>query len=64
MNKASKSDFEVGTSNRTDLDDMQWSNEFELDGRQVMLIDTPGFSDTGISDTQVLDSIKVFLEVM
>lgn len=35
---------------------------FELDGRPVTLIDTPGFDDTNKSDVEVLMVIIAFLE--
>jgi hypothetical protein len=34
---------------------------FELDGRMVALIDTPGFDDTTKSDADVLRMIALFL---
>ena len=41
--------------------DVQLSDEFNLDGRRVILIDTPGFDDTSMSDTEVLQIIAAFL---
>ena len=35
-----------------------------LDGHTVRLIDTPGFSDTHLSDTEVLKRIASYLEGM
>ena len=40
---------------------IQVSNEFILDGRRVVLIDTPGFDDTKRSDTKVLQLIATHL---
>ena len=37
------------------------SEEFILDGRRVVLIDTPGFDDINKTDTDVLKSIAEFL---
>jgi predicted GTPase len=34
---------------------------FELDGRMVVLIDTPGFDDTNKSDADILRMIALFL---
>ena len=34
---------------------------FELDGRLVTLIDTPGFDDTSKSDSDILRMIAAFL---
>ena len=41
---------------------MQIAGDFNLDGRRVVLIDTPGFDDTTQSDTDVLKMIAAFLE--
>jgi predicted GTPase len=35
---------------------------FELDGRSITLIDTPGFDDTTKSDTDILKMIAGFLQ--
>ena len=37
------------------------SEEFDVDGRRVVLVDTPGFDDTWMGDTDMLKSIAVFL---
>ena len=37
------------------------ANPFELDGRYITLIDTPGFDDTTKSDADVLKMIAAFL---
>ena len=62
MNTISKSHLAVGHSLESCTDTIQESEEFELDGRRVVLIDTPGFDDTNITDTEVLNSIAAFLE--
>ena len=41
--------------------EVQLSSEFILDGRPVVLIDTPGFDDTSKSDTDILKLIAFFL---
>jgi predicted GTPase len=41
--------------------EVQLANEFTLDGRRVILIDTPGFDDTTKSDTEILKNIGAFL---
>ncbi|KIM84813.1 hypothetical protein PILCRDRAFT_96579 [Piloderma croceum F 1598] len=40
---------------------VQAAAPFELDGRRVLLIDTPGFDDTSRSDTDILKMIAHFL---
>jgi predicted GTPase len=35
--------------------------EFQLDGRKIILIDTPGFDDTDRSEVEVLRLITTFL---
>lgn len=37
--------------------------DFTLDGRRVILIDTPGFDDTNVSDAEILKKIAAFLAV-
>lgn len=41
--------------------EVQLANEFTLDGRRVLLIDTPGFDDSTKSDTDILKTIAAFL---
>ena len=41
--------------------EVQRADEFTLDGRRVVLIDTPGFDNTSMSDTEVLKMIASFL---
>jgi len=40
---------------------VQVTDPFDLDGRHVTLIDTPGFGDTTRSDIDVLKEIAAFL---
>ena len=40
---------------------VELANEFIVDGRRVVLIDTPGFDDTNISDAEILNMIAAFL---
>ena len=42
-------------------DKVEVADEFTLDGRQVVLFDTPGFDDTNLSDAEVLNMIALFL---
>ena len=39
------------------------SLEFDLDGRNVSLFDTPGFDDTKKTDTEIVQIITAFLEI-
>ena len=41
--------------------EVQLATKFTLDGRPVVLIDTPGFDDTTKSDTEILKMIAFFL---
>ena len=41
--------------------EVQRADEFSLDRRGVILIDTPGFDDTSKSDTEILKLIAAFL---
>ena len=41
--------------------EVQLTDKFTLDGRIVTLIDTPGFDDTSMSDTEILKMIAFFL---
>ena len=61
MNQASGSDLKVGSDLDSCTSAVQESEEFVLDGRLVVLVDTPGFDDTHKSDTDVLKSIAAFL---
>jgi predicted GTPase len=61
VNLASKSHLKVGEDLNSCTSEIQETEEFILDGRRIVLIDTPGFDDTHISDTDVLKSIAAFL---
>ena len=41
---------------------VSYSPEFIVNGRRVVLIDTPGFDDTTISDTDILKMISLNLQ--
>ena len=58
---ASGSNLRVGTGLEPTTTQIQLSNEFVLDGRRIVLIDTPGFDDVTLSDTDVLKMIAEFL---
>jgi len=61
INIASGSKFLIGKGLNSCTDVVQVSDPFELDGRKVTLIDTPGFDDTTKSDTDVLRIISEYL---
>jgi len=58
---ASGSDLRIGMDLASCTAEVQLADEFSLDGRQVILIDTPGFDDTTKSDTDILKLIAAFL---
>ena len=61
MNQASGSYLRVGDDLRSCTSEIQESEEFILDGRRVVLIDTPGFDDTHKSDADALKYIAAYL---
>jgi len=61
INVASGSDLRVGAGLKSCTDVVQVAKPFELDGRSVTLIDTPGFDDTTKTDAQILTTIADFL---
>jgi hypothetical protein len=58
----SGSSLRIGTNLGSCTAEVQLSNNFTLDGRRVLLVDTPGFDDTHRSDTDILKLIAAFLE--
>ena len=58
---ASGSGLRVGRQLNSCTTEVQVADEFTIDGRQVVLIDTPGFDDTTKSDTDILTLIATFL---
>ena len=61
INLASHSSLRVGMDLKSCTQEVQLADEFTMDGRRVVLIDTPGFDDTAKSDTDVLRMIADFL---
>ena len=61
INLASGSNLRVGIGFESCTAEVQLSDEINLDGRRVVLIDTPGFDDTSKSDTEILQMIAAFL---
>jgi hypothetical protein len=62
INLASGSSLRVGEGLESCTDKVHVSQEFNLNGRRVTLIDTPGFDDMNKSDTDILAVITAFLE--
>jgi len=58
---AAGSDFRVEMDLKPGTAQAQFSDDFILDGQQVVLIDTPGFDDVTVSDSDILKSIAAFL---
>jgi len=61
INLASHSNLRVGTNLESCTGEVQLADEFTMNGRRIVLIDTPGFDDTTKSDTDVLKMIAEFL---
>ncbi|KAG8780097.1 hypothetical protein FRC12_023459 [Ceratobasidium sp. 428] len=61
VNDASGGTLQVGHDLQACTQDVALSNRFQVDGRDVVLIDTPGFDDTELSDTEILLRISGFL---
>ncbi|KAF8896189.1 P-loop containing nucleoside triphosphate hydrolase protein [Infundibulicybe gibba] len=57
-----QSDLEVGPGLQSCTNNIQATKPFKLDGREVVMIDTPGFDDTTKTDTEVLRMIALYLE--
>lgn len=64
VNDASQSRLPVGHELQSCTKDMQPGKIFSVDGRSVQLFDTPGFDDTKLSDTEVLQNIASTLMEM
>ncbi|KAI0082662.1 hypothetical protein K474DRAFT_1654788 [Panus rudis PR-1116 ss-1] len=54
--------MEVGSGLQSCTSVVSYSQEFMLDGRRIVLIDTPGFDDTTVSDTDILKRIASSLQ--
>ncbi|KAG2110890.1 P-loop containing nucleoside triphosphate hydrolase protein, partial [Suillus discolor] len=64
INVASGSDLRVGMGLESCTNEVQTSQSFMLDGKRVVLVDTPGFDDTTKSDTDVLKMIAAYLQTI
>ncbi|QRV78132.1 50S ribosome-binding GTPase [Ceratobasidium sp. AG-Ba] len=61
VNDASGGKLAVGHKSHACTQDVGNSPEFQVNGRKVVLFDTPGFDDTHLSDTEILKRIAGFL---
>ena len=61
INLASGSSLQVGHDLESCTVEVQLADVFTVDGRRVILIDTPGFDDTSMSDMDILRLIAAFL---
>jgi len=61
VNLASGSNLNVGDELESCTNAVQSGRPFDLGGRRVVLVDTPGFDDTVRSDVDVLNMIAAFL---
>jgi predicted GTPase len=61
VNDASGGDLRVGDDLQACTQDVAVSNRFQVDDRDILLFDTPGFDDTELSDTEILKRISGFL---
>jgi hypothetical protein len=64
INAASGSNLLVGEGLKACTACVMPSNSFTLAGRRILLIDTPGFDDTTLSDIEVLKRLGLFLSTM
>ncbi|KAI0789961.1 P-loop containing nucleoside triphosphate hydrolase protein [Abortiporus biennis] len=63
INLVSGGDFATGEGLFSCTNQVSSSNPFEIAGRRVVLIDTPGFDDSTLSDTKVLQMIALYLSM-
>ncbi|QRW20640.1 50S ribosome-binding GTPase [Rhizoctonia solani] len=61
INDASGENLEVGDDLESCTHEVAPTQVFRIDGQDVVLIDTPGFDDTELSDTEILKRITAFL---
>ncbi|CAE6474766.1 unnamed protein product [Rhizoctonia solani] len=61
VNDASGGELRVGHNSHACTKDVEQSPIFQVDDRNVVLFDTPGFDDTHLSDTEILKRISGFL---
>ncbi|KAH7338422.1 kinase-like domain-containing protein [Rhizoctonia solani] len=61
INDASGENLEVGNELESCTHEVAPTGVFQIDGQDVVLVDTPGFDDTELSDTDILKRIAAFL---
>ncbi|EKM58553.1 uncharacterized protein PHACADRAFT_252989 [Phanerochaete carnosa HHB-10118-sp] len=61
INLVSNSDLRVSDSLVSCTDRIEISKPFELDGKEVTLVDTPGFDDTSKSESDILNVVCEFM---
>ncbi|KIP03502.1 hypothetical protein PHLGIDRAFT_31787 [Phlebiopsis gigantea 11061_1 CR5-6] len=61
INIASNSDLRTSDGLMSCTEKVELSRPFELDGKEVVLVDSPGFDDTAKSDSDVLNIVTEFL---
>ncbi|KAJ3557226.1 hypothetical protein NM688_g1579 [Phlebia brevispora] len=61
INLVSGSNLAVGNDLKSCTSNVQSGDTFYLFNRAITLIDTPGFGDTNVSDSDILNKIAVFL---
>ncbi|CAE6510909.1 unnamed protein product [Rhizoctonia solani] len=61
VNDASGGELRIGHNSHACTKDVEQSPVFQVDGRNVVLFDTPGFDDTHLSDNEILKRISGFL---
>ncbi|PVF94277.1 hypothetical protein CPB86DRAFT_828699 [Serendipita vermifera] len=64
VNVASGSTLRVGDGLESCTQDIQASNPFMLDGKQIVLFDTPGFDDSNLDDVEILRRVAVYLSTI
>ncbi|KAG9101417.1 hypothetical protein FS749_007224 [Ceratobasidium sp. UAMH 11750] len=63
INDASGANLPVGHLQSSCTQKVETAPRFKIDGREIQLIDTPGFDDTNVSDTEILERIGQFLKL-
>jgi predicted GTPase len=64
INLASESSFVIGKGLESCTTTVESTDEFEVGGERVILLDTPGFDDTNIRDIDILEEIANYMNKM